>query len=76
MKYAAEITDLMSAYGGKRFNVRHLVNYVEPKACARRRSSVRVSVHRVLHALEAMGTVESTRGTVSNGQSAEYWWKP
>lgn len=74
MKYVAEITDLMSAYSGKRFHVKHLVNYVEPRACSRRRSSVRVSVHRALNALEEMGVVESTRRSIENGKSAEYWW--
>lgn len=74
MKYVAEITDLMSSYGGKKFNVRHIVNYVEPGACPRRRSSVRVSVHRALNALEDMGAIQSTRKRVLNGKAAEYWW--
>lgn len=75
MKYA-EIIDLMAAYPGRRFKVRHLVSLVAPNATARQRLSVREGVRRVLIALEGSGHVGSTRGEIQSGADAEYWWKP
>ena len=75
MKYAREVIDLMACYPGRHFKVRQLVRHAAPTASPAQRASIRVSVHRVLRALEESGQIESTRGEVANGGDASYWWK-
>ncbi|TFL14204.1 hypothetical protein CSC67_08615 [Pusillimonas caeni] len=76
MKYAKEVIDLMAAYPGRKFKMRHIVNYVAPGASTRQKASIREGVRRVVLALEESGQISSTREEVPNGSDAEYWWKP
>lgn len=75
MKYASEVIDLLAAYPGRQFKVRHIVRFVAPNSTPKQRASIRVGIQRVLNALEDSGQIESSRGQVANGADAEYWWK-
>lgn len=75
MKYAPEIIEVMSAFPGRRFKVRHLTRVAVSSAVATSMTSARRQVQRVLAYLEELGQVCSTRGEVGNGEDAEYWWE-
>lgn len=74
MKYAKEVIDLMAAYPGRRFKMKQIINYVDPRADARQRAVLRTGVWRVLVALEECGTISSTRDDASATVHVEYWW--
>lgn len=76
MKYAKEVIDLLGAYPGRRFKMRHIVNHVAPRSATQQRASIRELVRRVLLALEESGQIGSTRDEIENGSGAQYWWKP
>lgn len=74
MKYAKEVIDLMAAYPGRRFKMKQIINYVDPRADTRQRAVLRTGVWRVLVALEECGTISSNRDDVSARIYVEYWW--
>lgn len=74
MKYAKEVIDLMAAYPGRRFKMKQIINYVDPRADARQRAVLRTGVWRVLVALEECGTISSNRDDASARIYVEYWW--
>lgn len=74
MKYAKEVIDLMAAYPGRKFKMKQIINYVDPRADARQRAVLRTGVWRVLVALEECGTISSTRDGAIATVHVEYWW--
>lgn len=74
MKYAKEVIDLLAAYPGRRFKMRHIVNHVAPRAEGSDRVRVRVGVWRALAALREAGTI-GCQEAGCNGAHAEYWWE-
>ncbi|HRD88233.1 MAG TPA: hypothetical protein PK752_08210 [Accumulibacter sp.] len=74
MKYAHEVIDLLAAYPGRRFVMRQIVLYVNPRAGCQERVAVKKAVQRVLVALAATGSVTITPQEMLGGQ-ARYAWK-
>lgn len=74
MKYASEIIDLLSAYPGREFKMRQLINHAAPRATLAEMPTLRCGIWRVLQLLEESGQVEIIRPE-KNGGSAAYRWK-
>lgn len=74
MKYAKEVIDLLAAYPGRRFKMKQIINYVDPRAGTRQRAVLRTGVWRVLVALEESGQITSTRDEAESRVHVEYWW--
>ncbi|ANY17237.1 hypothetical protein [Bordetella pseudohinzii] len=74
MKYAKEVIDLLAAYPGRRFKMKQIINYVDPRADARQRAVLRTGVWRVLVALEESGQIGSNREEAAARVHVEYWW--
>ncbi|VFR31955.1 hypothetical protein ANDO1_3059 [plant metagenome] len=75
MKYATEVIDLLAAYPGRRFRMRHILNHVVPRASAAQVRAARMGVWRVLGALAQSGQVRIDRPDGRNGSYAEYSWQ-
>ena len=74
MKYAHEVIDLLAAYPGRRFVMRQIVLYVNPRAGCQERVAIKKAVQRVLVALAATGSVTVTPAE-RFGAPAHYAWK-
>ena len=73
MKYAKEVIELMSAYPGREFEMKHLIRYVRPGKISRTtRTALHVSIWRVLNDLKSTNTI--TANKAENGYSAKYIW--
>jgi hypothetical protein len=75
MKYAQEIMDLMSAFPGRPFKMREIVQSVAKKQIIYRdRSRVKKGVWRVLQQLKEIDTITIIESEKS-GAGAGYVWK-
>lgn len=76
MKYAEEVISLISAYPGRDFKIKTIINYVcpEPKNLAEMRA-VRKGVFRVLAELANTGSVLVKPPSARRGGYALYQWK-
>lgn len=74
MKYAHEVIDLLAAYPGRRFVMRQIVLYVNPRAGRQERMAIKKAVQRVLLALAVTGSVAITPPE-RFGAPAHYAWK-
>lgn len=72
MKYAKEVIDLMAAYPGRTFRMRHILHHVATRATAAELAKVCVGVWRVLGALQESGQIKSDRAEAGNGHYAQY----
>ncbi|MCX8566848.1 MAG: hypothetical protein ON057_001575 [Glomeribacter sp. 1016415] len=75
MKYAQEIMDLMSAFPGRTFRMREIVqSVIKSNIIYRDRSRVKKGVWRVLQQLEEIDTITIIQPEKS-GTGAGYVWK-
>ena len=69
MKYAKEVIELMAAYPGRPFVMRHLVRFCKPDAGRVEKLALQRSIHRVMMALQATGVVVVTKPEKFGGQN-------
>jgi hypothetical protein len=74
MKHADKVIDLLAAYPGRPFAMRHIIHYVSPRAGRQERIAIKKAVQRVMVALSATGSVAITPPAALGGK-AFYTWK-
>ncbi len=74
MKHADKVIELMAAYPGRPFVMRHIIHYVNPQAGRLERMAVKKAVQRVMLALVMTGSIEVTPSK-RLGSPAHYAWK-
>ncbi len=73
MKHADKVIDLLAAYPGRPFAMRHIIHYVSPRAGRQERIAIKKAVQRVILALQASGNITITPAHVFGG-AAHYAW--
>jgi hypothetical protein len=74
MKHADKVIDLLAAYPGRPFAMRHIIHYVNPRSGRQERIAIKKAVQRVMVALSVTGSVVITPPAVLGGK-AFYTWK-
>jgi hypothetical protein len=73
MKYAGKVVELLAAHPGRKFVMREIVRYVNPKAGGTERVAIKKAVQRVMVSLAATGNVSVTAPEKLGGHGRYSW---